>query len=253
LPLIVKTPKNEVETREAEEERENKSAADWWMVRFTAVLGFIGLLQFLALVGQGIVFWIQAKRLGQSIDLSRKIADRQGSDTRQMIETEGFTLNTIKYIADRGLRPYIAFDLSSIIILNIDHLSYRISVKNQGHTPAYELRINGGINHNNSRLFESTEFVTTTEIFLPIIYAGEKHEVTIVSEKMPAKKEIERLLSSEDFRLYLYGKVSFRDVFQNTGDAPRYSRFRVMVERDDQAHSYRFIPCAEGNETSENQ
>ena len=85
-----------------------------------------------------------------------------------MIETEGFTLNTIKYIADRGLRPYIAFDLSSII-LNIDPLSYRMSVKNQGHTPAYELRINGGINHNKSRLLESPEFVTTTEIFLPYV------------------------------------------------------------------------------------
>ncbi len=89
------------------------------MVRFTAVLGFIGFLQFLALIGQGFASGFKAKRLSQSIDLTRKIADRQGSDTRQMIETEGFTLNTIKYIADRGLRPYIAFDLSSII-LNID-------------------------------------------------------------------------------------------------------------------------------------
>jgi hypothetical protein len=190
-PLIVNIPKNEAETREAGEERKNRSAADWWMVRFTAVLGFIGFLQFLALVGQGLVFWIQAKRLSQSIDLTRKIADLQGNDTRQMIETETFTLNTIKYIAERGLRPYVTFDFDlSSIIVDTDHLEYRMFAKNQGHTPAYEVRINGGINHNNPRLLKPPEFITTTEIFLPVMYAGEKHEMRIVSDKNRPKKKL---------------------------------------------------------------
>jgi hypothetical protein len=55
-PLIVKifpTQQTEAETRQAEEERENKSTPDWWMVRFTAILGFIGFLQLLAFGWQG--------------------------------------------------------------------------------------------------------------------------------------------------------------------------------------------------------
>ncbi len=56
------------------------------------------------------------------------------------------------------------------------------------------------------------------------MYAGEKHEVTIVSD-IPTKKEIERMLSSEDFRLYLYGKVYSEMFFKTQVTVPDIAVF----------------------------
>jgi hypothetical protein len=63
-PVIVKvlpTPKSQEEARQERQDREDKSAADRWMVRLTAILGFIGFLQLIA-------FSLQARRLHQTID-----------------------------------------------------------------------------------------------------------------------------------------------------------------------------------------
>jgi hypothetical protein len=88
-PVIVKvlpTPKSQEEARQERQDREDKSAADWWMVRLTAILGFIGFLQLIA-------FSLQARRLGQTIeemkiatDATRKIGE--GTAAQAMIMTE---------------------------------------------------------------------------------------------------------------------------------------------------------------------
>ena len=46
---------------QAEQERKDKSASDWWLVKLTAILAGIGVIQV-------VVFSIQAYRLAQSVD-----------------------------------------------------------------------------------------------------------------------------------------------------------------------------------------
>jgi hypothetical protein len=62
-PLIIKVlpPLNEGEKAAAEkQERQDKSESDWWLIKLTGVLAFIGVLQL-------VVFALQAFRLNQSV------------------------------------------------------------------------------------------------------------------------------------------------------------------------------------------
>jgi hypothetical protein len=87
-PFVIKmVPSDADGQKRAEETKQGleKSPADWWTVWLTSALVFVGVLQFFALVGQGVVFWIQARRLRETINLTRDIADRQERDTRTLI------------------------------------------------------------------------------------------------------------------------------------------------------------------------
>ncbi|HZL58890.1 MAG TPA: hypothetical protein VFC38_04255 [Stellaceae bacterium] len=77
-PLIVKLrppDKGSDEANQDSRDRLEKSANDRSLVRFTGILAVMAVLQFLALIGQGFVFWLQAKRLEQTIE-SAEIAQR---------------------------------------------------------------------------------------------------------------------------------------------------------------------------------
>jgi hypothetical protein len=87
-PVIVRilpAAKTAAELSQEEQERSDKSSADWWIVRLTAALAVAAILQFLALVGQAIVFGIQARRLRESIDLTRDATARQEQDMQALI------------------------------------------------------------------------------------------------------------------------------------------------------------------------
>ena len=67
--IIVNTLPAEKTAAEREEDqkgRADKASADWWFRVLTGALVAVGIMQFLALVGQAIVFGIQARRLRDS-------------------------------------------------------------------------------------------------------------------------------------------------------------------------------------------
>ena len=75
FPFVVKTvptPKSEEEAAKDKAERDDKSAADWWMVRLTAALGCIGVIQ-------AAVFGLQARRLRQTVEAMKDIDERQSA------------------------------------------------------------------------------------------------------------------------------------------------------------------------------
>ena len=68
-PVTVKvlpTAKTPQEAADEKQTRDDQSAANWWLVRLTAALGAIGLLQL-------VVFGLQARRLRQTIDIMKVI------------------------------------------------------------------------------------------------------------------------------------------------------------------------------------
>src|SRR5271155_1038262 len=87
-PVVVKVlPSEKTETERAQEQHDRfeKSSSDWWIVRLTGALALVGILQFLALIGQAIVFRIQANALRESVDLTREVSGHQERDMRASI------------------------------------------------------------------------------------------------------------------------------------------------------------------------
>lgn len=81
-PLVVRTlpsEKTQAETAEEEAEKKDVSAANWWMVRLTAIIGGIGFVQM-------IVFGIQARRLGETIEKMDAIAKREATENQELTE-----------------------------------------------------------------------------------------------------------------------------------------------------------------------
>jgi len=81
-PVVVKvltTPKTKEEAAEEQQKESGQSSADWWMVRLTAIIAAIGILQT-------IVFGRQAQRLKETIEKMDEIAGGQTSDMQASIQ-----------------------------------------------------------------------------------------------------------------------------------------------------------------------
>jgi len=165
-PIIAKilpAEKTAAEREQEERDRRAKVAADLWNLRLTTALIGVGTLQFLALVGQAIVFGIQARRLRDSIDLTRTIADRQERDTRDSITEAARAASAMRDAADAANaharaaeegnkinrealvtsnRPWIALEITipedSLLMFTDTHieLSVKLTAKNMGRSPA---------------------------------------------------------------------------------------------------------------------
>lgn len=168
-PVVVKVLP--VETTAAEraqeaQDRSDKASADWWMVRLTAALAGVGVLQFLALIGQAIVFLIQARRLRESVDLTRTIADRQAQDmtasigqaTRSAAAMEGVAtamsqnlahtremLGQQRRYAQMQLRSYLSVIIGTAVYQETGkdiRFEAKPTVVNTGQTPAQNVVMN---------------------------------------------------------------------------------------------------------------
>jgi hypothetical protein len=123
-PLVVKllvTPKSAEQVANDKQERDEKAWSDTWLISLTGFLGLVGIIQ----AG---VFWLQARRLRQSVELmSDQSADTKLSiaqATRAALAMEGVaagieeTVKTNKTVLDnqrdfwsRQLRAYISVDI----------------------------------------------------------------------------------------------------------------------------------------------
>jgi hypothetical protein len=101
-PVIVKVlsaEKTDAERAQEQQDRLDKSSADWWLIRLTGALAFVGILQFAALIGQAIVFRVQAKALRESVNLTREISGHQERDMRASITEAGRAAVAMEQVA----------------------------------------------------------------------------------------------------------------------------------------------------------
>jgi hypothetical protein len=110
-PLIVKAipaPKTEAEAAEEKAERDDVSAANWWMVRFTGIIGLIGLLQLF-------VFGWQGWHLRSTVRTMRTIAAQQREDTQASIEATRRAADAAAESAQAAIRQLEQLDVSLAI------------------------------------------------------------------------------------------------------------------------------------------
>ncbi len=105
---VLPTPKSDKETADEKQQRQDQSAANWWMVRLTFLL-------FTAALLQAIVYWIQAKRLRETIDKMDEISKSQGDDMKAYIAQATRSANAMeKVTTDIGVSAQAAKDAVDI-------------------------------------------------------------------------------------------------------------------------------------------
>lgn len=98
LPRVVKVmPTNQTDAEAAKEsaERENKEAADWWLVKLTGALALIGAIQIF-------VFGLQARRLRQTVDAMGRQEKISGDSVEQMRRSADATAKSAE-VSERAL------------------------------------------------------------------------------------------------------------------------------------------------------
>lgn len=110
-PLVVRvqpSPRSPSEDARDQRERDDRAAADWWIVRLTAVLGALALLQLLA-------FALQAFRLRQTVRAMQESSERQ-------------------------LRAYVFVAAARIENYGVGQVPRaKLTIRNSGQTPAVRL------------------------------------------------------------------------------------------------------------------
>jgi hypothetical protein len=120
---IVPAPKSQEEAKQDERERNEKSSSDWWVVKLTALLVIVGSVQT-------VVFWVQARRLRQTIIKMDEVAK---DATR---------------IGQAQVRAYVTITKARVRMSEIhmngvyycDEPSYELEIVNSGNSPALSLR-----------------------------------------------------------------------------------------------------------------
>jgi hypothetical protein len=233
------------ERTQEEQDRRDKASADRWALVFAGALVAVSFFQFLALIGQAIVFWIQAKALRESVDLTRTVADRQERDMQASIMEAGRAAGAMEGVAhgigkmatdqrefwQRQMRPYLSVRFGSVVLQDRE-TNYRFEVRmilvNTGHTPAHNVSYNAKADILPSPLAENFMFE------IPESPAGSAgvlgpQQVFIISasvDRMYSDEEIAEISTGSTRRLYMYGAVNYTDAF----GVNRYTNFSQRVE-----------------------
>jgi len=233
-PAVVKIlPAEKTADERAQEERDriDKTSAGWWLRVLTGALVIVGAMQFLALIGQGAVFAIQAKRLRESVDLTRAIASREERDMRDAITTAQTSADAAKNSADAAAlhaQAAIGVELPAIFVTQIilhardlgtlaARLQYpeiSITFENFGRTPAFLAR-------------SSVEVVLAKDLPESPVYATvvAYPPGTLIEKGTPYIINLQRreysILEVEDIIngisvLWVYGFVSYRDFIKRS-------------------------------------
>lgn len=158
-PLTVKilpTAKTHEEAAKEQADRDDQSAANWWMVRLTAAVSFVGVLQLL-------VFGYQALKLKHTIAKMDEIAAAQTKDTQAAIQVARDNATAGKDTADALAATLSANREAERAYVTISHVTphsgqpgyqpldytnepdkvwFWVEIRNHGRTPADVL---GGI------------------------------------------------------------------------------------------------------------
>jgi hypothetical protein len=253
-PIVVKvlpTPKTNEETAQEEQTRKDQSDANWWMVRLTAFIGFIALIQT-------VVFGIQALRLKQTVIKMEEIAKGQTSDmkasigeaTRAAAAMEGIaksmdanaqsmkvSVGISREIADRQKlvteltgRAYLSATLNTAIFQDEHHVFEASAVlTNRGSTPAYDVTFRSTVGILPYPIPDNFDFPLPDETIGPsvsLIAPGlTKLLFRRLSERVPDNEvpTIKNLTGQHCF--VLWGTANYRDAFKE----PRYLKFAFML------------------------
>jgi hypothetical protein len=175
---------------------------------FTLGLVLVGAFQ----VG---LFWVQLKIIGESLTDAKVAADaakRAAKATEDAVELSRTT-------AQLQLRAYIVADISDIDMRGPEDarlVKLGITIKNTGQTPAHDLNVvsrTDVIEHPLKMPFNFT-LISGADASFAVLGAGQSMETESVAERPFNGDEMMRAEDPEGgFRIYTWGRVSYRDVF----------------------------------------
>jgi len=203
------------------------------LARYTHQLAWFTGALFIATILLFVIGYYQVRQLSRHAD-----------HTENLVATARDT-------AERPLRAYLQLvpDLNSFIWINTVHVpELRVSLKNAGQTPAYDVQANGAINPDAYPLRKTPpDLLPVDEPFQLVIHPGELgYTMTLTAGRRLSPDEVDRLTDGTDLRLYLYGGVTYKDAFGKD----RYTRFRLMTRRNVEGGQGRFVYCNQGNEAT---
>lgn len=247
-PLIVKVlpaPKTEEETDRDARQEDEKSTADWWMVKLTGALVGVGILQLLVFGWQGwhlrdTVRTMKKIDQGQATNVMESIAqatrsavamENVSASMAQNAQTVTDMAKTQKRFWESQMRAYVLPDQCSLwdgLTLNppqphrADVPGVVLIIKNSGLTPAYgviswaQIEVIDVKNENTlvapplQKVFPST--VAQHATFNKSMWftrALTPHELSDIQTGVRA--------------VYVYGRIEYQDVFKES----RYTNFRL--------------------------
>jgi hypothetical protein len=183
--------------------------AQWILVIVTAITaGFIGWQAW------------ETKRAAkaaatsvEAIDRQAVILERQTAATEKAAEATARSVELAADTAQRQLRAYVGVCAALLKFQYPKHPEAQVSIKNFGQTPAHDVRY---WIHTWIAPFPLTDDLPEPDgdfqMSKSLLHPG--MESTIVSgEKPPIPKNITPLIGSEMYTVYVYGKITYRDVF----------------------------------------
>jgi hypothetical protein len=253
-PITVKvlpTPKSDAETTQEKQDRQDQSAANWWMVRLTGIIGLIGLVQTW-------VFYRQARRLKETILKMEEIAKGQTEDmkasigeaTRASTAMEGIStsmassvqsaresVGITREIADRqktimelGGRAYLSAGFNASIYQDANHVFEATAfLVNRGSTPAYDVTFRASVDILPFPIPENFDFPLPEETAgtsVSLIAPGLMKTFTRpLSRKVP-DDEVDAIKRGGPPQCFLmWGIVKYRDAFKES----RYVKFAFKM------------------------
>jgi hypothetical protein len=253
-PITVKvlaTQQTKEETTQEQQTRQDQSDANWWMVRLTAFIGLIGLVQT-------IVFGLQARRLRQTINKMEEIAKGQTEDmkasigeaTRAATAMEGIatsmassvqsareSVGVSREIADRQKivtelsgRAYLSASLNTALYQDVNHVFEASALlMNRGSTPAYDVTFRAAAGILPSPIPDHFKFPLPDEtagVSVSLIAPGLTKIITRPLFSRVPDNEVAAIKQGGPPQCFaLWGIINYRDAFSEL----RYLKFAFKV------------------------
>lgn len=253
-PISVKvlpTPKTVEEISQEKKDRDDISGANWWMVRLTAAIGLVGLLQLF-------IFGLQARRLRQTIKKMDEIAKGQTKDmqasiseaTRSASAMEGVAQSLVlttnsneqsvsisREIADRqklitvlSSRAYLYAGLHMATYQDADHVfEIRAFLANRGNTPAYNVTFKATLALLPSPIPDDFEFPLPADTAGTSVSFMAPGVTKLITRGLPERvpdEDVEAIKRGRPPRcLAMWGIVDYQDAFKE----PRVLKFAFSV------------------------
>ncbi|MGD1147537.1 MAG: hypothetical protein ABR961_06280 [Thermoanaerobaculaceae bacterium] len=220
-PLFVKVlaaPKTAEETADDRQTRHDQSSANWWMVKLTAAVFFVGVIQ-------AIVFGLQARRLKETIKKMDQIAGGQTKDTRDAITQAARSAGAVEQVA-AGLQERARQELRAYICVVVGEAIFQERTKNlrfsthpfminKGATPAHNVRYRAAAEIRPVPLPADFTFPLPQRDSGPMVVGPDQSiQMGALVENEVPDEQVEQIKSGLGGRgLYTWGVITYDDVF----------------------------------------
>lgn len=172
------------QTHQPPPDQQNKSPSEWWLVGLTGALVSVGVVQ-------SWVFWIQAGRLRQTIDIMGDTAERQ-------------------------LRAYVSANARSLLSFNSQMpICVTVGLQNAGQTPAHEMQFAGGVLVMEYPYRQGTDFNISFEgdVSKTVLHPGQTFVAHAAAKQRIPDEALTAIRDGTCWRLYVGGVVSYKNAF----------------------------------------